>query len=192
MHDAVPATVPALAPAPASPRAPAPATETLKSDSFGRILLVREPGREAIRRDWSAAPWWARPLARTLARREARALRRIAGLPATPVLLAIALVGHLSGMERLYIGMPHWSVVARCVFVACTASMAHWLIFLGTTRAGAATVAPMTYVQLIVATLLGWLLFGDRPDLIAMIGAAIIVGAGLYLWYAARRREVAK
>jgi drug/metabolite transporter (DMT)-like permease len=50
----------------------------------------------------------------------------------------------------------------------------------------------MTYVQLIVATLLGWLLFGDKPDAVAMFGAAIIVGAGLYLWYVARRREAVK
>lgn len=120
------------------------------------------------------------------------AMQVFVALAAAPLLLTIAFIGHISGIERLHIGAAHWSVLARCVFVACTASMAHWLIFLGTTRAGAATVAPMTYVQLIVATLLGWLLFGDKPDLTAVIGAAIIVSAGLYLWSVTRRREAAK
>lgn len=120
------------------------------------------------------------------------AMQVFVALAAAPLLLAIAFMGHISGIEQLHIGAPHWSVLARCIFVACTASMAHWLIFLGTTRAGAATVAPMAYVQLIVATLLGWLLFGDKPDLTAIIGAAIIVGAGLYLWSVTRRREAAK
>ena len=118
------------------------------------------------------------------------AMQVFVALAALPVLLAIALTAHLSGLPALHIGTPHWSVIARCVFVACTASLAHWLIFLGTTRAGAATVAPMTYVQLIVATVLGWLLFGDTPDAISMLGAAIIVGAGLYLWYDTRSNAI--
>lgn len=120
------------------------------------------------------------------------AMQVFVAVAAAPILVLIALTGHLSGMAALRIGPPEWSVLARCLFVACTASLAHWLIFLGTTRAGAATVAPMTYVQLIVATLLGWLLFGERPDAVAMLGAAIIVGAGLYLWYATRSKEAAR
>ena len=65
---------------------------------------------------------------------------------------------------------------------AITASTAHWLVFLGTTRAGAATIAPVTYVQMIVAITLGYLLFSDVPDLATVAGAAIIIGAGLFLW----------
>ena len=34
----------------------------------------------------------------------------------------------------------------------------------------------------IVAVLLGILLFGDVPDALTLFGAAIIIGAGLYLW----------
>lgn len=88
--------------------------------------------------------------------------------------------------ERFALSAPHWSVIARCALVACTASTAHWLIYLGTARAGAATVAPMTYVQLLVATLLGWLVFGNHPDALTLLGAMVIVGAGLYLWRAGR------
>jgi drug/metabolite transporter (DMT)-like permease len=106
---------------------------------------------------------------------------------ATPVLIAIALAGHFSGFESLAIGWPGWSVIGRCAVVAVTASTAHWLIFLGTTRAGAALVAPMTYVQLLVATTLGWLAFGEAPDVVALGGAAIIIAAGLWLWMSGRK-----
>jgi drug/metabolite transporter (DMT)-like permease len=34
--------------------------------------------------------------------------------------------------------------------------------------------------------LLGYLLYGDRPDAIALGGAVLIIGAGLYLWRAGR------
>ncbi|WP_128892152.1 DMT family transporter [Erythrobacter sp. HKB08] len=105
---------------------------------------------------------------------------------ATPILIVAAIAGHFSGIEALRIGVPDWTVVARCAFVAVTASSAHWLVYLGTTRAGAATVAPMTYVQLLVAVGLGWWWFGDAPDLVSLAGAAIIVSAGLLLWRSGR------
>ena len=110
---------------------------------------------------------------------------------AAPVLIAAAAVGKATGIAELAVGWPDWSVAARCAFVALTASTAHWLVYLGTTRAGAATIAPMSYVQLLVATALGWLWFGDRPDAQSGLGAAVIIGAGLYLWRAGRMRQPA-
>jgi drug/metabolite transporter (DMT)-like permease len=110
---------------------------------------------------------------------------------ATPLLLLAAGVGHFSGMSSLAVGWPHWSVLAKTTLVACSASAAHWMIYMGTTRAGAATVAPMTYVQILVATTLGWAIFGNRPDGLTLLGAAIIIAAGLYLWRAGKMREVA-
>ena len=62
-------------------------TRILKSDSFGRILLVRDGERRFVRRDLGATPWWLRLPAWWLARREARALRRLDGMAATPRLL---------------------------------------------------------------------------------------------------------
>ncbi|MFM5953851.1 MAG: DMT family transporter [Novosphingobium sp.] len=107
---------------------------------------------------------------------------------AAPVLVVAALLGHWSGRSGLALTIPDWTIVARCLLVALSASTAHWLIFVGTTRAGAASIAPMTYVQLLVATALGWIFFGNRPDLLTLLGGAIIVGAGLLLWHAGRVR----
>lgn len=105
---------------------------------------------------------------------------------AAPMLIVAAFAGRASGIELLDFGWPDWSIVARCAFVAVTASTAHMLIYLGTTKAGAATIAPMTYVQLLVAALLGWLWFGDVPDIMTMVGAAIIIGSGLIMWWAGK------
>lgn len=101
---------------------------------------------------------------------------------ATPFLIAAATIGHLTGVPSLQVDLPDWTVFARCALVAITASTAHWLAYMGTMRAGAATIAPMTYVQMIVATVLGYAFFGDVPDLATLAGAAIIIGAGLFLW----------
>ena len=111
---------------------------------------------------------------------------------ATPFLIGAALIGHLSGEQSLQVDVPDWTIMARCALVAITASTAHWLVFLGTTRAGAATIAPTTYVQMLVAIVLGFLIFGDVPDLATLGGAAIIISAGLFLWLGTPRLASAR
>lgn len=110
-------------------------------------------------------------------------------ITASVILVVGTTIGHFSGIEALRMHWPQWSVLARCAFIAVSASVAHWLIYMGTLRAGAATVAPMTYGQLLMAVLLGWIFFGDKPDALTLLGAAIIIGAGLYLWRAGRIKE---
>lgn len=104
---------------------------------------------------------------------------------ATPILIAAAIAGDFSGVRGFEVHWPHWSVILRCALVAVSATGAHALIFLATTRASAATIAPMTYVQLIVALTIGALVFGDYPDATSLFGSALIVGAGLFLWRSA-------
>ncbi|MEO0063257.1 MAG: Riboflavin transporter [Pseudomonadota bacterium] len=107
-------------------------------------------------------------------------------------LFFVVLAGHFSGIERFHMHVPHWSVVARCAFIGISASFAQWFIFMGTVRAGAGTVSPMTYGQLLMAVMFGWMFFGDHPDAVSLLGAAIIIGAGLFLWWNGRTRKVAK
>jgi RIO-like serine/threonine protein kinase len=70
--------------------APAAATSNrlLKRDLFGTVTLEQRPNEPArVVRDVAAARWWARPLARALARREARALQCVAGTAQVPRLI---------------------------------------------------------------------------------------------------------
>ncbi|MEE9433628.1 MAG: DMT family transporter [Sphingorhabdus sp.] len=110
---------------------------------------------------------------------------------AAPFIILAAFLGHASGIEPLKVTMPDWSIIARCAVVAVIASASHWLVYLGTTRASAAEIAPSVYVQLLVALLIGMLLFNDWPDMLSLLGAAIIIGAGLYLWQHRRGGRVA-
>lgn len=115
----------------------------------------------------------------------------VAGV-AAPILIVVAFGADASGIEGLTFGWPSWDVIARCAFVAVTASTAHWLAYIGTTKAGAAQVAPASYVQMLVATALGWWFFGDVPDALTVLGATIIIGAGLFLWRDGMRIGVRK
>lgn len=66
---------------------PMSATE-LKRDAFGSIFRCQRDGLTFIRRDLGQVRWWLRPLAVAAARREARALRLLAGVDGVPALLA--------------------------------------------------------------------------------------------------------
>lgn len=46
-----------------------------------------------------------------------------------------------------------------------------------------AFIAPFRYTALIWALVLGWVVFGEWPDSLTMIGAAIIVGTGLFSFW---------
>jgi drug/metabolite transporter (DMT)-like permease len=104
-------------------------------------------------------------------------------------LICATIVGNFSGIEMLRVSWPDWTVVARCAFIGVSASFAQWFIYMGTVKAGAGTVAPMTYGQLLMAVTLGWYFFGNKPDAATLLGAAIIIGAGLFLWSQGRVRK---
>ena len=108
---------------------------------------------------------------------------------AAPFLLLAAIIGHFSGYEPLVVSVPDWTIVARCAVVALTASFSHWLIYLGTTKASAARVAPAVYVQILMSLGLGMIFFSDWPDALSLTGSAIIIGAGVYLWNSKRTPE---
>ena len=108
---------------------------------------------------------------------------------AAPLLVFATWSGHMAGISGLEVTLPSASVLARCAVVALTATVGHWLIYRGTVLAGAATVAPMSYVQILVATAVGWIAFGHRLPPLTLLGIAIIIAAGLYLWRAGRLRE---
>lgn len=58
----------------------------------------------------------------------------------------------------------------------------HWLLIKALERAPASVLQPYSYSILVWAILIGWLVFGDFPDLLTIVGAAVIVASGLYTY----------
>ena len=122
----------------------------------------------------------------------ALAMQWLLAMVAAPLLIAAAALLHASGAEPFRIGWPSLEVIAKCFLVAATATTGHLLIYSATVRATAAVVAPMTYVQLIVAAGMGWAWFGNAPDAAMLGGAALIVAGGLWLWRSQKAPAVAE
>lgn len=65
-------------------------------------------------------------------------------------------------------------------------ALGHWLLILAHGRAPASVLAPFFYLQLLWATLLGFLLFGELPDRWTFAGGTIVMASGLYLLHQER------
>ena len=161
--------------------------------AFGGVYLVLRPNFETA--GWgvllpvmSAAGMAVTIIAnrKVTGRASVLAMQYYMSVTAMLFLLVATTAAHLTGVGQFRMHWPEWTIVARCVFIGLTATFAQWMIFMGTVRAGAGTVAPMTYGQLLMAVALGWVFFGDRPDLAALAGAGVIIGAGLFLWWRGR------
>jgi len=117
----------------------------------------------------------------------ALAMQLLLAMVAAPLLLAAAALLHATGAPQFHIAAPSLLVVLKCAAVAVFATFGHLLIYSATVRASAALVAPMTYVQLVVALALGWAWFGNPPDAATLGGAALIIAGGLWLWRSQKR-----
>jgi drug/metabolite transporter (DMT)-like permease len=62
----------------------------------------------------------------------------------------------------------------------------HLLVIVAFSRSEASLVSQFSYTGLVWATLFGWIAFGALPDEWTYAGAAVIVGAGLYVWHRER------
>lgn len=63
----------------------------------------------------------------------------------------------------------------------------HYLLTRAFRVTPASTLSPLLYSQLIWATLLGWLVFGDLPDAVTAFGMAVIAASGLAVAVAGAR-----
>jgi len=163
--------------------------------AFSGVIIVLRPNFEALGFGALLPLLGASGMAVTIianrkvhGRASVLAMQYYMSITAMIFLFFAVLAGHFSGIERFHLTWPHWSVIARCAFIGVSASFAQWFIYMGTAKAGPGNVAPMTYGQLLMAVMFGALFFGDYPDFTSLIGAAIIIAAGLFLWQANKRR----
>lgn len=68
-----------------------------------------------------------------------------------------------------------------------TGGLGHYLYTAAYRHASASTLAPMNYLQLLWAGLLGWVIFGHLPDQISLLGMLLIAGSGVTVALSNRR-----
>lgn len=75
-------------------------------------------------------------------------------------------------------GAGDWLLMA---LLGLFAASGHFLIIRGFDQASAPVVAPIGYFEIVVATLVGYIGFGDFPDRWTWLGIVVIVGSGVVI-----------
>jgi drug/metabolite transporter (DMT)-like permease len=84
---------------------------------------------------------------------------------------------------------PSSNEILICLLVGVASTTGQWIVVLAFRYADASVLAPFSYIQLLWACMLGFLIFGEVPDAWTMAGAAVIVASGLYTAHRERIRR---
>jgi drug/metabolite transporter (DMT)-like permease len=85
--------------------------------------------------------------------------------------------------------VPTWHDILFGTIIGLTSTAGQWIVVLAFRYADASVLAPFSYIQLLWVTLLGFLIFGEVPDVWTVVGAGVIVASGLYTAHRERVRH---
>ena len=84
---------------------------------------------------------------------------------------------------------PTWHDIAFGILIGVASTAGQWIVVLAFRYADASVLAPFSYTQLLWVSVLGYLIFGEVPDVYTVTGAAFIVATGLYTAHRERVRR---
>ena len=117
-------------------------------------------------------------------------MQLMVGLVAVITLGIVMILGHLADIPGTHFLIPGGSHIKWIIGMGIASTIGHIFIVFSTQNAPASVLAPFQYVEIVTATLFGYLFFNDMPANTTFMGAFIIIGSGIYLFH--RERVVAQ
>jgi drug/metabolite transporter (DMT)-like permease len=102
---------------------------------------------------------------------------------------SIAGVCILSALVPLVWVTPSWHDILFGILIGIASTAGQWIVVLAFRYADASVLAPFSYTQLLWVSILGFIIFGELPDVWTVTGAAFIVASGLYTAHRERIRR---
>tara|TARA_B110000908_G_scaffold162382_1_gene207771 strand:- start:2515 stop:3432 length:918 start_codon:yes stop_codon:yes gene_type:complete len=108
-------------------------------------------------------------------------LQAVSGVMAVGIMLPLLVITSGMGIDALTLIAPNgfeWGMLSA---IGILGTLAHLLMTWSLRFAPSATLAPMQYLEIPIATIIGFLVFMDLPNGLAAVGIAITIGAGVYI-----------
>lgn len=118
------------------------------------------------------------------------ALQFWTGVFAMLILAAVVGMGTAADVALVRFGMPDGAGMIYVAAIGIVACISHQMLSAAFARAEAGALAPLQYLEIISATLIGWAIWRDFPDTLTWVGTAVIVSAGVYVFQ--RERQLAR
>ena len=147
---------------------------------FGGVIIALEP----------SSAMFTLPAIISIIGSAAFAFMMISGrfLRGTPDTTLVLFQTGAAGLAGLIFAPFDWSPIQSQTdllllgLLGVVAMSAHMLVNRALKMSDAATVAPLQYTLLLYAVIFGWMFFGDVPRLTMMVGAALIIASGLFIF----------
>jgi drug/metabolite transporter (DMT)-like permease len=110
-------------------------------------------------------------------------LQAVSGVMAVAIMLPVLAFGTGAGLTLEVSGGYQWGLLLA---IGGLGTLAHLLMTWSLRYAPSTTLAPMQYLEIPFATLIGWMIFADLPNPLAGLGIAITMAAGLYIVFRER------
>ena len=111
------------------------------------------------------------------------ALQGLGGIIGLPILLPLLLLPEFGGTPPLvgWIAPPDAGALWLLVALGLTGTFGHLLMTWSLRFAPASTLAPMQYLEIPAAALVGLAIFGEFPNGLALTGIGVTIASGLYI-----------
>jgi len=119
-----------------------------------------------------------RPIARRI---DPISLQIVSGLMGSALLGFAYLIGSFSNWPAFSLTLPNRFDTFILVTISLLGIFAHLLMTWSLRLAPSATLAPMQYLEIPFATIVGWLIFRDIPNGLAAVGIIITIVTGVYI-----------
>lgn len=158
---------------------------------FGAVLVIIRPGAEVVH--WAVFLPLLVAACFALYQITTRILSRSDSSLTT--LFYSATAGAVAMTVLLPFGTWHWPDAAGwglMAFLGLIGGLGHYVMIRAFTIAPAASIAPFSYLNLVWATFLGFVVFDDLPDRWTILGAVMLAASGLYVLYRERKAREAE
>ncbi|WP_412029477.1 DMT family transporter [Deinococcus yunweiensis] len=120
--------------------------------------------------------------------------RVLQGVPSLHLLYHSALTGSVFGIGAVLLarqgGPVSWADLGLMAVLGLTGGSGHYLLTVAYRTSDASLLAPLTYLQLVFAAVVGWLVFHQLPDAVALTGMALVCVSGVLAVLDSRRKAV--
>ena len=117
-------------------------------------------------------------------------LQSASGLISTTLLLLAWMLAYRLEIADMQFIPPDLSQGLTLAVVGIFGTLAHLAMTYAVRFAPSATLAPIQYVELPIATVIGWAMFNELPNGLAAVGIAITIAAGLAVIYFEHQAQV--
>ena len=107
-------------------------------------------------------------------------LAGLSGMVVTSIALTVGTATEIEALTVRWITLNQFFWLG---LLGILGTVGHLLVVYAYRRASVSLLAPFQYVEIISATILGWMIFQDFPDTPTWVGILLIVGSGLFIIY---------